>query len=152
MAASIPFAFIAGKKVMPARRYELTQSAASGSSFAIRNADGITAFVIAGIPEKGSPDRPHLTFACYGKECVLAKIGPPQSMTAYSLSQRSIEKNLHTPWASLRWSRSNWRRANNPGGNPMKSSIPRATTKDRPRSETDPKHCHDMRGLCSPSG
>ncbi|MBV8832644.1 MAG: hypothetical protein JO108_25870 [Acidobacteriaceae bacterium] len=95
MAANIPFALIAGKKVMPARRYELTQSAASGSSFAIRNADGITAFVIAGIPEKGSPDRPHLTFACYGKECVLAKIGPPQSMTAYSLSQRSIEKNLH---------------------------------------------------------
>ena len=92
--ADIPFAFVANQTVMPAGRYELKQSDASGSSFALRNADGRAAFVTAGIRENGSPDRPHLTFACYGKECVLAKIAPPGSAIAYSLSERSVEKNL----------------------------------------------------------
>jgi len=94
-AADIPFTFVANQTVMPAGRYELKQSDASGMVFIIRNADGGAAFVAAGLHETGSPDRPHLAFACYGKECVLAKIAPPASMTAYALSQRSIEKNLH---------------------------------------------------------
>jgi hypothetical protein len=63
--------------------------------FTIRNADGRAALVAAGIHENGSPDRPHLTFACYGKKCVLAKIAPAGSAIAYSLSERAVEKNLH---------------------------------------------------------
>jgi hypothetical protein len=94
--ADIPFAFVANQTVMPAGRYELKQSGdASGLVFTIRNADGRAAYVTTGIRENGSPDRPHLTFACYGKECVLAMIAPPASMTAYSLSERAVEKNLH---------------------------------------------------------
>ena len=95
LVADIPFAFVANQTVMPAGRYELNQSDASGSSFALRNANGGTAFVAAGIREAGTPNRPHLTFACYGKECVLAKIAPPASPIAYSLGARSVEKNLH---------------------------------------------------------
>jgi hypothetical protein len=81
---------------MPAGRYELKQSGdAIGLVFTIRNANGGAVYFAAGFRENGSPDRPHLTFACYGKECVLAKIAPPASTTAYSLSKRSVEKNLH---------------------------------------------------------
>jgi hypothetical protein len=80
---------------MPAGRYELNQSDASGSSFTIRNANGRGVLVAAGSRETGSPATPHLTFACYNNECALAKIAPPGSMTTYSLSKRSVEKNLH---------------------------------------------------------
>ena len=93
--ADIPFAFVANQTVMPAGRYELNRADTSGSSFALRNANGRAVFFSAGIPETGSPDTPHLTFACYGKECVLAKIAPPASPIAYSLTERSVEKNLH---------------------------------------------------------
>jgi hypothetical protein len=94
--ADVPFAFVVNQTVMPAGRYELKQSGdATGLVFTIRNADGRAAFVTAGIRDIGTPDRPHLTFACYGKECVLAKISPPGSAIAYSLPERSVEKNLH---------------------------------------------------------
>ena len=94
-AADIPFAFVANQTVMPAGHYELQSGDASGMVFIIRKAGGGAAFVATGMRENGSPDRPHLTFACYGKECVLAKIAPPGSAIAYSLSERSVEKNLH---------------------------------------------------------
>jgi hypothetical protein len=93
--ADVPFSFVANQTVMPAGRYQLDSIDASGTLFTVRNADGRAAFVAAGMRENGSPDRPHLTFACYGKECVLAKIAPPGSAIAYSLSGRSVEKNLH---------------------------------------------------------
>jgi hypothetical protein len=94
--ADIPFAFVANHTAMSAGRYELKQSGeATGLVFAIRNANGRTVYFMAGRRETGSPDRPHLTFACYGKECVLAKIAPAASTTAYSLNERSLEKNLH---------------------------------------------------------
>jgi hypothetical protein len=94
--ADIPFAFVANHTVMSAGRYELKQTGeATGSLFAIRNADGRTVMFAGLIRENGSPGRPHLTFACYGKECVLAKIAPPGSAVGYSLSERSVEKNLH---------------------------------------------------------
>ena len=93
--ADIPFAFVANQTVMSAGRYELNQSDASGSSFALRNANGRGVYFTAGIRETGTPDRPHLTFVCYGKECALAKIAPPASAIAYSLGARSVEKNLH---------------------------------------------------------
>ena len=95
LVADIPFAFIANQTVMSAGRYELKQSDASGSSFAIRNANGQSVFFTAGSREAVSPERPHLTFACDGKECVLATIAPPASAIAYSLTERSLEKNLH---------------------------------------------------------
>ncbi|MBV8827629.1 MAG: hypothetical protein JO108_00215 [Acidobacteriaceae bacterium] len=93
-AADIPFAFVANQTVMSAGHYELVSIDASGSLFTLRNANGRGVLVTGGIRENGSPDRPHLTFACYGKECVLAKIAPPGSAIAYSLSERSVEKNL----------------------------------------------------------
>ena len=93
--ADVPFAFVANQKVMSPGRYALNRADASGSTFTLRNANGQAVLFTAGIRETGTPDRPHLTFACYGKECVLAKIAPAGSAIAYSLSERSVEKNLH---------------------------------------------------------
>lgn len=93
--ADIPFAFIANKTTMPAGRYRVTQFDASGYLFVLRNAAGGTIFVPLGAREDGNPDKPSVTFACYGRECLLTKIAQPGSSTAYSLSSRSVEKNLH---------------------------------------------------------
>jgi len=93
--ANIPFTFVANQKVMSPGRYALNRADASGSTFTLRNVNGQAVIFMAGSLETGSPDRPHLTFACYGKECVLAKIAPPASAIAYSLSERALEKNLH---------------------------------------------------------
>ena len=93
--ANIPFTFVANQKVMSPGRYALNRADASGSTFTLRNANGQAVIFMAGSLETGSPDKPHLTFVCYGKECVLAKIAPPASAIAYSLTERSVEKNLH---------------------------------------------------------
>ena len=93
--ADIPFAFIANRTTMPAGRYEVSQFDASGSLFVLRDATGRTIFVPLGTREDVKPNKPRVTFACYGKECVLAKITPPDSLTAYSLGSGSVEKNLH---------------------------------------------------------
>jgi hypothetical protein len=97
MVATIPFAFLVDNRTMPAGQYDLSQQNPSTSVFALRDARGQGIFVQMGNREQGKPDNPSLTFACYGKECVLAKITPPDSLTAYSLGSHSIEKNLrHT--------------------------------------------------------
>lgn len=93
--ADIPFAFIANKATMPAGRYQVTQFDASGYLFVLRNATGQTIFVPLGTREDGQPDKPNVTFASYGKECLLVKITQPGSLTAYSLTSASVEKNLH---------------------------------------------------------
>jgi hypothetical protein len=95
MGADIPFAFVANNTAMPAGSYQLTQTGASGSAFVLRNVTGKTIFVNMAARQDGKPDNPSLTFACQGKECVLARIAPPGSLTAYSLGQAAIEKNLN---------------------------------------------------------
>ncbi len=93
--ADIPFAFIANKTTMPAGRYQLTQWDASAPVFVLRNATGRTIFVPLGSQQDGKPNKPSVTFACYDKKCVLAKITPPGSLTAYSLRSESVERSLH---------------------------------------------------------
>ncbi len=48
----------------------------------------------SGTNETGHPDKPALTFACYGKECVLAKITPPGNPVAYAATKDSIKSSL----------------------------------------------------------
>ncbi len=43
----------------------------------------------------GNPGHPSLTFACYGKECVLAKVTPPGTANAYSLGSKALERSVH---------------------------------------------------------
>jgi hypothetical protein len=95
MEAEIPFTFVANNTTMPAGHYRLTQSDAGGSAFSLRNTAGGSIFVVLAAREEGKPNKPSLTFACYGNECVLARIAPPASLTAYSSGQDAIEKNLH---------------------------------------------------------
>jgi hypothetical protein len=94
MVADVPFAFVVYNRTMPAGHYELSQRDISGSTFTLRDARGRTTLMQLGIREYGKPDNPSLTFACYGNDCVLAKITPPKSFTAYSLGRDYIEKNL----------------------------------------------------------
>jgi hypothetical protein len=95
MVADIPFTFLVDNRALPAGHYDLSQQTISGSVFALRDARGHSIFVPVAVREDGKPNNPSLTFACYGKDCVLAKITPPNSLTAYSLSRETIEKNLH---------------------------------------------------------
>jgi hypothetical protein len=90
--AVIPFAFVVSNHTMPAGTYRVSRFN-QGAVFSLR---GPSSSIFAQLPknEEGKPQNPSLTFACYGKECVLAKITPPDSDTAYALSQSSIEKNL----------------------------------------------------------
>jgi hypothetical protein len=95
--ADVPFAFVVSHHTMPAGQYYVSQLTSGSPVFSLRNSERHTTFVQLSSREGGKPANPSLTFACYGKECVLAKITPPGSSTAYALSESSIEKNLsHT--------------------------------------------------------
>jgi hypothetical protein len=91
--ADIPFAFVVSNHTMPAGKYRVSRTTTAGPVFTLR---GESSAIMVQLPrnEDGKPQNPSLTFACYGKECVLAKITPPDSQTAYALSQNAIEKNL----------------------------------------------------------
>jgi len=98
MIANIPFTFIVNKTMMPAGRYQLTQSDSSGSVFEVQNATGRTIFVLLGNRIGSKSNKASITFACHGKRCVLAKIAPPDSSTEYLLGRDSVERNLHHPF------------------------------------------------------
>jgi hypothetical protein len=89
--ADVPFAFIAGRQTMPAGRYVVSEMRLGSSTFSLRNAkSGV--FLQLGSNETGDPAKPSLTFVCYGKDCVLAKVTPPNDSNAHALSQSDIEK------------------------------------------------------------
>jgi hypothetical protein len=91
--AVIPFAFIVSNHTMPAGTYRVSRFNQGAPVFSLRGPSS-SIFVQLPMNEEGKPQNPSLTFACYPKECVLAKITPPDSDTAYALSESSIEKNL----------------------------------------------------------
>jgi len=95
MTADVPFAFVTNNCSMPAGHYDLKQWGAAGSQFLLRAASGKGVFAQLGVRQEGKPNQPSLTFACYGKDCVLVKITPPGSEASYAASRESIEKNLH---------------------------------------------------------
>jgi hypothetical protein len=92
--AEIPFAFVVSGQTMPAGKYTISRMNAAGSTFGLRDNHGHASLVQLGVHETGRPQNPSLTFACYGNDCALAKITPPDSLMAYALPQKSIEKNL----------------------------------------------------------
>jgi hypothetical protein len=92
--AEIPFAFVANHVQLPAGTYRVSEaSQISRGVFTLANSQG-SIFVNMGSNEKGNPAKPSLTFTCYGKECVLAKITPPNSSTAYSVGSGYVERSL----------------------------------------------------------
>jgi hypothetical protein len=92
--AKIPFAFVVAHQTMPAGTYSVKRMSSIAPVFALRDDQGSSIMASFSDNETGKPAEPSLTFACYGKECVLAKITPPGSETAYSLSPASLEKNF----------------------------------------------------------
>lgn len=95
VAADIPFAFVANNQTMPAGHYELSQGTSSRTLFQLRNVDGKSVFAQLGIRELPKTNAGSLTFACYGKECVLAKVTLPGGVAAFTTDRKWIEKNLH---------------------------------------------------------
>jgi hypothetical protein len=92
--ADIPFAFVISNHTMPAGEYRVSELRYGNPVFVFSDARGHSIIVPLTHSERGNPEKPSVTFACYGKECVLAKVTPPNSQTAYALSQEAIEKNL----------------------------------------------------------
>ncbi len=92
--ADIPFAFLVSHKTMPAGHYKVSQSNMGSSVFLLTDDQRHSTMVQLGSLVKGAPDKPSITFSCYGKECVLAKVTPPGTPNAYALSQSGIEKSL----------------------------------------------------------
>jgi len=96
--AEIPFAFMAGKATLPAGNYQVSQLSSSSLDspiFVLTDSRRHSFFVPLNANETGKPEKPSLTFACFGKECVLAKITPPGSNIASALNEAYIEKYLH---------------------------------------------------------
>jgi hypothetical protein len=91
--ADIPFAFVVSHRTLPAGRYIVSQLHSGSSVFAVADSRSHSVLAQFGKTEQGNPEKPSLTFACYGKECVLAKVTPPGG-AAYTLGQDAIEKSL----------------------------------------------------------
>lgn len=92
--ADIPFAFVASHTTLPAGQYKVSQLTPGSPVFLLADDQRHSTVLQLGNLETGAPHKPSLTFSCYGKECVLAKITPPGSITAYALGKSAIEKNL----------------------------------------------------------
>jgi len=92
--ADIPFAFVVSHTTLPAGQYKVSQLTAGSPVFLLEDEQRHSTVLQLGNLETGAPEKPSLTFACYGKECVLAKITPPGTLTAYALGRSAIEKNL----------------------------------------------------------
>jgi len=93
--AEIPFAFVANHVHLAAGTYRVSQPMQGAPSvFALADSRGGKIFVNLGGNETGQPDKPSLTFACYGKECVLAKVTPPNSQVAYAAPKYAVERSF----------------------------------------------------------
>jgi hypothetical protein len=93
--ADVPFPFTVGNRIMPAGKYTVNQINLSTPVFQITGSDRHSIMTQLGSLESGKLDRPSLTFVCRGGECVLAKVTPPNSDTAYALSEASILRSFH---------------------------------------------------------
>ena len=91
--ANIPFAFHAQQTALEAGKYRVQEQTSSGL-FQIYAESGHSLFVTTHAVGTSDPNNPKLTFACYGGQCVLAKISMPGSDIAWGQSQSSIEKSL----------------------------------------------------------
>ena len=92
--ADIPFAFVVSQTTMPAGHYKVSQLSLGSPVFLLADEQQHSTMVQLGKMEQGAPNKPSITFACSGKECVLAKVTPPGTYNAYALSKAGIEKNL----------------------------------------------------------
>ncbi|HEY7306999.1 MAG TPA: hypothetical protein VH601_22930 [Bryobacteraceae bacterium] len=91
--ADIPFTFHAQQQTLPAGTYQVNEMGSNGV-FQLIGPNRESIFVGPMAPAGANPEKAHLTFACFGKERVLAEIAMPGKGTAYHATRSQIEKNL----------------------------------------------------------
>jgi hypothetical protein len=91
--ADVPFAFVVANRTLAAGKYDVSQLKNGTRVFSLRNENGDSLFVQLAGRMQGNPGKPSLTFFCHGKDCVLAKITPPNSGVAYGLTRGSLDVN-----------------------------------------------------------
>ena len=91
--AKVPFSFHAAGKVIPAGKLSVKEVDAQGL-YSLTDSTGNSSFWNAGIKRSANPAKPHLTFACYGHECVLAEVSMPGKNVASGASQATIDREL----------------------------------------------------------
>jgi hypothetical protein len=91
--ATIPFAFQAQQISFEAGKYRVDEGSTSGL-FKISSESGRSVLMLAHPVGETNSSEPKLTFACYGRQCVLAKIEMPGSNVEWGQSPSAIEKSL----------------------------------------------------------
>ncbi len=91
--ANVPFTFHTQQQTFAAGKYQVSERGSTGI-FQLYSPSGQSILTSATIPTSADPSKPHLTFACYGGECVLSEIAMPGRDTAYRASKSQIDKNL----------------------------------------------------------
>ncbi len=91
--ATVPFAFHANTRTLPAGKYTVSQHGTAGL-FQVSDSAGHSIFVAAPELKEGKADNPRLTFACYGHDCSLSQVWMPGSDIGYVVSKRSEERSL----------------------------------------------------------
>lgn len=71
--ATIPFAFEASGRILPAGDYTVSEMSARGV-FTLRNTEGDALFVNAPKNDTGDAEHPRLVFNCYGNDRILSQI------------------------------------------------------------------------------
>lgn len=91
--AKIPFAFQANHTSLAAGDYEVKQLNTNGTFQLVNRNEGNSIFVVAPPTQSASKAAVdgHLTFACYGGDCVLSQIWMPYSNIGYTRSQSAVD-------------------------------------------------------------
>ena len=91
--AKVPFDFRLQGRSMPQGTYTISKLRL-GPPFRVTEENGTSLYFNPYGRETADPDKPVLTFACYGKECVLASLSLPGGEIKYTLNKKQIENNL----------------------------------------------------------
>ena len=90
--AKVPFAFSVEQRSFPAGEYTVAQLNQDGL-FQMYDGNRHSIFLNAPIQTTTNPEKPHLTFSCYAKECTLAEISMPGNDLGHAFTQHAIDKN-----------------------------------------------------------
>jgi hypothetical protein len=91
--ANVPFAFQTQGPVLDAGQVMVKEVNGQGV-YQIMDHTGESTFWSASAKVAADPQKPHLTFACYAHNCVLAEIAMPGSNSALRLSEAAINRQL----------------------------------------------------------
>ncbi len=97
--ASIPFAFEASGRVLPAGDYLLSETGSRGV-FILRSKEGDALLVSAPKNDSGEAENPRLTFNCYGNDRVLSEIWTDDG-GGYSVTSAKKYLKRHMQMAAL---------------------------------------------------